>query len=180
MFRPPSYDHLLESFVPAGEQEQWVVLHTRPRCEKKLIQHAALQPAFLYVPTLRRAHNYGRRVREYDVPLFHGYVFAKIQREHRAWFRNNPYVANLLEVTREREFLLTLQSLAEALTAGLEMEVLPYLKAGKKIIVTGGPMKGLEAVIAEVKGGSRVLLHLELIQKTVAMEIDTAYIKAAE
>lgn len=167
-------------FAPAAPGEQWVVLHTRPRCEKKLRDHARLRNCRIYMPTLRRAHNYGKRVREYDVPLFSGYVFACIQKDDRSWFRGNPYVANVLEVLQEELFLRVLTSLAEALNTGVEVEILPYLQPGKKVLITGGPMKGLEAVVAEVKGKNRILLHLELIQQSVVMEIDSAYLKSAE
>lgn len=174
---PP--DHPLRMLAPAPTDMQWVVLHTRPRCEKKLVNHARLRSCRTYLPTIRRAHNYGKRVREYDVPLINGYVFACIQNEDRNWFRNNPYVANLLDVPDEALFLAPLRTMADALSRGLEVEVLPHLKPGKKILITGGPMKGLEAVISEIKGKNKVILHLELIQQSVALEIDTAWIKSA-
>lgn len=175
---PP--DHPLAILTPAPDHWQWVVLHTRPRCEKKLLHHARQKPCRTYLPTTRRAHNYGKRVREYDVPLLNGYVFACIPAEERVWFRNNPYVANLLEVPDESKFLAPLRAMADALTQGLEVEIIPYLKPGKTVKIIGGPMKGLEAVIAEIKGKNKVILQLELIQQSVALEIDTAWIKAAE
>jgi transcription antitermination factor NusG len=175
---PP--DHPLALLTPAPPDQRWVVLHTRPRCEKKLVHHARLRPCRTYLPTTRRAHNYGRRVREYDVPLINGYVFACVQNEDLTWFRNNPYVANLLEVPDEAQFLAPLRAMADALSRGLDMEVLPYLKPGKTIVIIGGPMKGLEAVIAEVKGKNKVILQLELIRQSVALEIDTAWIKSAD
>jgi transcriptional antiterminator RfaH len=175
---PP--DHPLVLLTPAPPEQRWVVLHTKPRCEKKLMQHARQKPCRTWIPTTRRAHHYGRRVREYDVPLINGYVFACVHNEDLGWFRNNPYVANLLEVPNEQQFLTPLRAMAEALSQGLEMEVLPYLKPGKTVVIRGGPMKGLEAVIAEIKGKNKVILQLELIQQSVALEIDTAWIKAAD
>jgi len=77
-------------------------------------------------------------------------------------------------------FLAPLRVMAEALCQGLEMEVLPYLKPGKTVIIRSGPMKGLEAVIAEIKGKNKVILQLELIQQSVALEIDTSWIKGTE
>jgi len=174
---PSEIDTLL---APAGPDEQWVVLHTRPRCEKKLRDHARLKECRIYLPTIRRAHNYGNRVRENEVPFFNGYVFACIRKDEKSWFRYNPYVANVLEVMKEPPFLGALRAVATALAQGLELEVLPFLQPGNKVLIIGGPMKGLEAVIADVKGKNKVLLHLELIQQSVVMEIDSAYLKSAE
>jgi len=176
----PSPSEISTLLQAAGPDEQWVVLHTRPRCEKKLGEHSRLKDCRFYLPTIRRAHNYGRRVREYDVPFFNGYVFACVQKNDKAWFRYNPYVANVLEVLKEEPFLRVLRGVATALSEGMELEILPYLQPGKKVLITGGPMKGLEAVIAEVKGQNKVLLNLELIQQSVIMEIDSAYLKSAE
>lgn len=175
---PP--DHPLALLTPAPPHHQWVVLHTRPRCEKKLVQHARQRPCRTWLPTTRRAHNYGKRVREFDVPLINGYVFACIDINDAVWFRNNPYVANLLTVPNEEEFLSPLRFMAEALVNGREIDVIPYLQPGKKILIIGGAMKGLEAVIAEIRGKNKVILHLELIQQSVALEIDASWIKGLD
>jgi len=169
-----------ELLQPAPAGWQWVVLHTKPRCEKKLQLMGRMKEAKSFLPTLRRVHNYGARVRNFDVPMFTGYLFSMIRSEDKSWFRQNPYVANLMEVAREESLLGPLRAIASSLAAGQELEVLDYLQAGKPVRITGGPMKGLEAVIAEVKGQNKVLLNLELIQQSVIMEIDSAYLKSAE
>ncbi len=180
MTEPAFPDDPLEFLRPSPEHLQWVVLHTKPRCEKKLVLHSRQKQARTYMPTVRRVHNYGKRVRHHDVPLFNGYVFAQIERADRAWFRQNPYVANLIEVMEEERMLASLRTVAEALRAEVPVEVLPFLQPGRTVKIIGGPMKGAEAVVAEIKGKNRVILHLELIQQSVAMEIDAAYLKAAD
>jgi transcription antitermination factor NusG len=122
-------------------------------------------------------HNYGGRHREYDIPMFTGYVFGRIFKEDRPWYRQNPNVANIIEVIHEKTFLPPLRAIAEALRSGLDLEVYPDLKPGRKVLITGGPMKGVEAEVLELKGHNKVVLHLELIQQSVAMEIDLAYLK---
>ena len=176
---PPS-DDPLEFLQPSPGGRQWVVLHTRPRCEKKLVRHSRQRDAIAWLPTVRRVHNYGKRVRHHDVPLFNGYVFAQIDTQDRDWFRGSPYTANLIEVRHEMRLLAPLRAVAEALRAEVPVEVLPFLQPGRTVKIIGGPMKGAEAVIAEIKGKHRVILHLELIQQSVAMEIDPAYLQAAD
>lgn len=170
----------LDILRPSPEGRMWVVLHTRPRCEKKLMVHARQRDAVTWLPVVRRVHNYGKRVRHYDVPLFGGYLFAQIDADDKAWFRGTPYTANLIEARDEEKLLAPLRAVAEALRAEVPVEVLPFLQPGKTVRIVGGPMKGTEAVVAEVKGQNRVILHLELLQQSVAMEIDPAYLKAAE
>lgn len=167
----------LDILTPSGEDQQWVVLHTKPRCEKKVLVLRAQRPADMFLPCLERVHNYGARERRYEVPMFTGYVFAKIRQEDRSWFRRNHHVANLIEVAHEARLLDPLRAVARALGEGTPMEVLPALRPGQRIRVTGGSMKGLEAEIMEIKGRNRIVIHVEMIQQSVALEIDPAYVK---
>jgi transcription antitermination factor NusG len=168
----------LDILTPATEGEQWVVLHSKPRCEKKVVALQALHPADMFLPCVKRAHNYGARVRTYEIPMFTGYVFAKLRDEDKSWYRQNHQVANLIEITDERKLLEPLRAIATALEAGAEMEVLPFLKPGQRIRVTGGSLKGLETEIIEIRGEKRIVIQVEMIQQSVALEMDPAYIKA--
>lgn len=163
---------------PAVEGMQWVTLHTKPRCEKKLQLLARTRDCQTFLPCIERVHNYGNRQREFSVPMFTGYLFACVRSEDLVWFRQNPHVANLIEVVGEAQFLEPLRAVADALEGGVPVEVLPYLQPGNPVRITGGPMKGLEAVVAEVKGDNKVVLQFEMIQQSVAMEIPVAYLKS--
>lgn len=172
-----NFSNPLDMLTPAGEGRQWVVLHTKPRCEKKVLVLRAQRPADMFLPCLERVHNYGARERRYEVPMFTGYVFAKIMREDQRWFRQNHNVANVIEVENEDRLLEPLRAIATALSAGTPMEVLPTLRPGQRIRVTGGSMKGLETDIVEINGENRIVIHVEMIQQSVALEIDPAYVK---
>lgn len=168
----------LDLLTPAPEGWEWKVIHTRPRCEKKVMSLPALKEAQLYLPCTMRAHTYGnRKERRFEVPLFTGYVFGKMPREHVPWYRNNANVANLIPVIHEEKFLAPLRALATALDAGLELEVFPTLKPGTRVKITAGPLKGLETEIHELSGTNRVIIQLELIQKSVAVEVEVQYLK---
>lgn len=167
----------LDFLHPAPEGWQWVVFHSRPRCEKKVEALQRQRPAKIFLPCVERIHQYGGRRRVNLVPMFTGYVFGMIQREDFRWFRQNVHVANILEVVDEKAFLPPLRAVAGALQAGLQLAVYPEMAPGRRVKIIGGPMKGLEAEVQEIKGVKSVVLRLELIQQTVAMEIDVAYLK---
>lgn len=169
-----------EVLVSAPEGQQWVVFHARPRCEKKIEALSRQRPARMYLPCVSRVHTYGGRIRTHQVPLFRGYVFGLIHREDRPWFRSNHYVANLLEVVDEGKLLDTLRAVDQALRAEMNVEVLPFLAVGRRVRVVGGPLKGLEAMIADIQGRSQVILALDLIQQTVSMAVDAAFLQPVD
>ena len=155
----------------------WVVLHTKPRCEKKVVGLGAIKEAEFYLPSTSRVHTYGTRERTYDLPLFPGYVFARMPANHIVWYRNNAHVANVIEVLDEEKFLAPLRSIAASLEAGLEVEVVAPIGPGTRVQVTGGPLKGLETDVHSLAGKNRIVLELEMIQKIVTVEVDVSYLK---
>jgi transcription antitermination factor NusG len=169
--------HLTDLLTPAPEGWQWVVLHAKPRCEKKVVSLTAIKEAECYLPCTTRVHTYGKRERKHEVPLFPGYVFGRMPSEHIPWYRANENVANVIPVLDEKKLLAPLQSIAASLEAGLELEVTAPLGPGTRVKVTAGPLKGLETEVHSISGSNRVVLELEMIQKIVTVEIDAAYLK---
>lgn len=167
----------LDSLTPAPDGWSWAVLHARPRCEKKLEALAPQKQAVFYLPCTRRAHQYGNRKRIYEVPLFTGYVFGKMPDEHLSWYRSNRYVANIIPVVDEEKLLTPLRAIATALSSGLDLEVHSDIRPGTRIRITAGPLKGLETEVQQIAGEDKVILHLEMIQKTVAVEIPLSDVK---
>jgi len=167
----------LDLLSPAPDGWVWTVLHTRPRCEKKVVALAPLKEAEFFLPCTTRVHEYGNRKRTYELPLFVGYVFGKMPKEHISWYRGNQYVANMIPVVHEEKFLAPLRTIASALASGLEMEVLPDMTPGAKVQITAGPLKGLETEIHEVAGDHKVIIQLEMIQKSVSIEVEVSHLK---
>lgn len=167
----------LDILTPAPEHWSWHVLHTKPRCEKKVLALSALKQAEFYLPSTQRAHEYGSRKRIYDVPLFTGYVFGRMPDEAISWYRGNQYVANIIPVVDEEKLLTPLRAIATALDSGLELDVLPDMIPGSRVKIIAGPLKGLETEIYELSGQNTVVIQLEMIQKSVAIEIELSHLK---
>ena len=141
----------LEEFLSQkGLDRKMCVLHTRPRCEKKLAAQCAQFDVPVYYPAEIRRHVYGGRVRESLVPLFSGYVFSFLPASREAWARQNQYVANVLKVAQEEELIHELLQVDKALASGAQVEVFTYLVEGRLVRVRSGPMKGLEGIVQSV------------------------------
>ena len=157
-----------------GEGQRWVVVHARPRCEKK-VQAAALRQGYVvYLPLHRRTHRYGARVRTFDNPLFPGYVFCLTDQDGVRWLSQNRYTANRLEVVDQQQLVHQLRQLQAALQSGLLTEAMPYLEAGRRVRVQAGPLRGLEGLIVRIKGQTRIVLNVDMIRESVSVEVDSA------
>jgi transcription antitermination factor NusG len=150
------------------------VIHTRPRCEKKAHDVATRQNLLAYLPLHRRTHRYGNRERTYDSPLFPGYVFCLADEEGRRWVAQNRYTANVLEVAHQQQLVDQLRQLQQALQAGQWVEALPFLETGRRVRVQAGPLRGLEGLIVRIKGQTRIVLNVDMIRESVAVEVDSS------
>ena len=83
----------------------WFVAHTRPRCEKKLVEYCEREKLSTTLPTYRAAHKYRGKTVVFQKPLFPGYVFLTILPEQRGKVHQNDSLANLLVVPDQDLFV---------------------------------------------------------------------------
>ena len=150
----------------------WFVAHTRPRCEKKLVQYCEQEELNVTLPTYRAVHKYRGRTVSFQKPLFPGYVFLRIAQEQRQTAFQSDYVANLLEVFDQDLFVRQLGDILNALETGLEIQVAPEIGAGKRVRIVRGPLRGIEGWVEKRYGMSTVLLHLDFINQAAAVKLD--------
>jgi transcription antitermination factor NusG len=157
----------------------WVVLHSRPRCEKKAVDFCERNGIESYLPLQRKAHRYGGRVRTFSSPLFPGYVFCVTDMEQKRLLRQNRNVANLLEVWDQQQLVSQLLQIRRALSVGDVVEVMPYLESGKIVRVKAGPFKGLEGIVVRIKSKAKVVINVDMIRQAVAVEVDSSFLAPA-
>jgi len=157
---------------PAGSA--WVVVHARPRCEKKVAEFARQLKCPCYLPLHTRHHRYGARERSFSSPLFAGYVFCMADDAARRMLRQNRHTANLLEVADQAQLVGQLRQVRAALESGQLVEVMPFLESGRRVRVVAGPLRGFEGIVVRVKGQTRIVLNVDMIREAVAVEVDSA------
>jgi len=167
----------LDALCDEARGEAWIVIHVRPKCEKKTVYICNEKQISTYMPTLRTTHTYGQRRRSFDKPLFSGYIFAVVNAQQWQYLRQNNYVANILEVTNQSKFVSQLSQIQKALSIGAVVEIQTFLEKGTRVRVTAGPFKGVEGVVCHVKGGARVIINIDMIQQSVAFEVDAALLE---
>ena len=58
------------------------------------------------------------------------------------------------------------------------LEPHPYLSAGRRVRMKSGPLAGMEGVLLRRKGSFRLVISIELIQRSVAVDADVADVEA--
>jgi len=149
----------------------WVVAHTRPRREKKLVEYCTRHGLAVTLPCYDSAHKYRGKTVVFRKPLFPGYVFLQLLPEHFSGVRQNDNVANLLEVFDQETFARQLQEILAALDSKLEVRLAPTIGEGTKVRIRSGPLQGVEGWVERRQGMSTVLLRLDFINQAAAVKI---------
>jgi transcription antitermination factor NusG len=158
----------------------WMVLHVKPRREKKMGEYCAWLGLEYYLPMRHMPRVYQRRKIDVEKPLFPGYVFVDCPEPQRNEVLMSNFVANVLDVVDQRKLLHELDQIRKALAVDPALGATNAFTRGKLVRVTRGPFQGLEGIIQVVKAGARVVLNVELIGRAVALEVDLDALESAE
>ena len=160
-------------------QSKWYVAYTRPRHEKFVARQMVGGGIECLLPVYRLDRRWKDRRKLLDLPLFPGYVFLQIALQERVRVLRVPGVVNLVSFNGKPAPLM--DSEVEVLRRGFSGDGVkphPFIKAGRRVRVSSGPMAGLEGILVRKKDRCRVVLSIELIQRAVCVEVDEAEVAA--
>lgn len=153
-------------------QPLWYCIHTRPRCEKKLLQYCQRENLDACLPCYRMAHKYRGKTAIFRKPLFPGYLFVQITADKRSLATQSDYAANLLEITDQDLFVRQLGEVLKALDTDLEIRLAPTIGEGHRVRIKSGPLRGVEGWVEKRYGMATVLLRLDFISQAAAVKLD--------
>ncbi|MBW2056231.1 MAG: KOW motif-containing protein [Deltaproteobacteria bacterium] len=152
--------------------ELWWVAHTKSRREKALAVLLERQRIGYFLPLMKKRYRSSGRARISIVPMFSGYAFFKGSRLDRYHALKTGHVANVLEVSDQQQLVRELKQIQKAICLDAPVEPFPFVKQGNRVRVVDGPFMGLEGVIERRKRSDRLILSVDTIRRSVALEID--------
>ncbi len=163
--------------APSEPQRNWFTIYTVPHHEKRIGEHLAQRQIEYFLPlyhTQRRWRN-GLTV-DLELPLFPSYVFVHTgsQRE-RVRVLEVPGVLFMVGGTGRKPIPLPENEINQ-LRAELHLrraEPCPLLLVGQRVRIRAGALAGMEGILERRKNGIRVVLTLELIHQSIAVEVNS-------
>jgi transcription antitermination factor NusG len=153
----------------------WFAVYTTARHEKRVAEHLSYRQIEHYLPLYRAERKWkdGSRV-TLDLPLFPGYIFVHIPRSDRVRVLSVPGALAVVGGTGRKPAPLP-DAAIEALRGGLgqcEAEPHPLLTVGQRVFIRRGAFAGMAGIVVKKKNGVRVVLTLEQIMQSIAVEVD--------
>ena len=158
----------------------WRVLYLHPRCEKKMAEYCKFHKLECYLPLRRQTRIYQRRKVTFENPVFPGYLFASFDWEGRLALLKSNNIVRVLEPLDEQQLLFELDQIRKALAVDPTLVPCSSLTKGRSVRILSGPFMGIEGVVAELKGTTKVRLNVEMIGQAVAVEVDKDFLELVD
>lgn len=164
---------LLGNMAAYGEP-RWFAAYVTARHEKQVATQLKNRGIQHFLPVYRSIRRWKDRRKELELPLFPSYVFVNIAMKDRLQVQCVPSVVQFVsfhgmpaEIPGQE-----IEMLQNGLSRTGCAEPHPFLKIGRRVRVLSGGMKGIEGILVRMKDKCRVVITIELIQRSVAMEVD--------
>jgi transcription antitermination factor NusG len=169
---PVAESHHGQAASPAN-QAHWYAVYTWARHEKAVTSHFEQRSIEHFLPLYASVRTWNKRVTKIQLPLFPGYVFVRTGPSDHARPLQVPgvvrYVGNRAAVRIPDDEISGLQ---QVLQSGKPVAPHPYLAPGSTVRIAQGALAGLRGVIERVKSNYVFIVSIEMIQRSVAVEID--------
>lgn len=156
----------------------WYALQVRSRKEGYIASQIQGQGFECLLPTYKSIRKWSDRVKELEQPLFPGYLFCRFDFQNRRPVITTPGVLQIVGFGRTATPVADeeIRALQLAVSSGMPKQPWPYLEVGQRVQVVYGNLTGLEGILVNIKGNHRVVLSVALLQRSVAMEVETSWL----
>lgn len=162
----------------AGDNDlpRWYAAYTCARHEKCVARHLEVRGIDFFLPLYRSLRRWKDRRKMIDLALFPGYVFVKMPLENRFRILGLPGMVRLVSFDGKPAALpeQEIETLRNSLNQQVYAEPHPYLQVGRRVRVEHGPLTGLQGFLVRKKDKCRLVISLDLIQRSIAAEVDAA------
>ena len=164
-----------------NQQWPWFALLVRASREKSarlLLENVGYE---CFLPISKYMRRWSDRMKEVEVPLFPGYLFCRMNPNDRLPVLMTPGVIQIVGTGKtpipvEEQEIAAIQRVEKS---GLSTMPWPYLQVGHVARIEEGPLRGMTGIVIRIKSGLKLVLSVNLLQRSIAVEIDRSWIGAA-
>jgi transcriptional antiterminator RfaH len=161
------------------QDNPWRVIYTRGRFEKKVAAQLKERNIVIYLPLVKKLHQWSDRKKWIETPLFPNYLFlradeimlyeiVKIPGIVRSLY--NAGIPVMISENRMKDIIRLVENSEHP-----EVEY-DTMQIGSKVCIKSGPLRGMEGKLIQRKGKYKFSVELEAIHASVLIEIDLKHV----
>jgi transcription antitermination factor NusG len=170
---------LARSTTPEVMPHGWYAAYTRHQHEKSASQMLEQKGLEVLLPLYRVAHRWKDRAVVVHLPLFPCYLFVRASLDTRAHILRTPGIVQLVGTTGAPVQIpdAQIEGVRSVVRGPAPFEPHPYLHCGDRVVVLAGPLAGVEGILSRFKTNYRVVLSIDLLRQSVAVELDLSLVE---
>lgn len=159
----------------------WWAIYTRHQHEKVVADMLFAKKFEVFLPVYESVRRWKDRKKLISLPLFPCYVFVKGGLDRKLQVVTTPGVHMILN-RGERVATIPeaeIQAIKKAVEGQYRVEPHPFLKCGERVRVVKGALEGVEGILLRKRNWCRLVLSVEMLSQSVAVEVDSSDVEAA-
>jgi transcription termination/antitermination protein NusG len=163
----------------------WHALFTRSHCEQLVCDQLTAKGFHLFLPRISVWSQRAGKRHLISIPMFPGYLFLRHAIDKASYIdvRKARGLVRVLGECWDKPSVIPdaeIEAIQTTLNACLPIMPHPYLREGQRVRITQGSLRGVEGILVQSKPGKGLLiLSVELLQRSVAVEVDCSIVTAA-
>jgi transcription antitermination factor NusG len=153
---------------------EWYAVYTKHQHEKTAANYLASNDFEVLLPLYRASHRGRGRATDVFLPVFPCYLFIRASLSRRTDILKTPGVFWLLENSGRACSVpeADMEAVRKIAESPRLVEPHEYLKLGDIVRIREGSLSGITGILTRVKNRYRVVLTIELLKKSVSVEVD--------
>lgn len=153
---------------------EWYALFTRYQHEKPVAFALSNKGYDVFLPLYSSVRRWQDRDKQLWLPLFPSYVFLHGGLERQLQILTTPGVIHIVGCAGRPAVVPRhqLNAVRQMIESQMRVESHPYLLCGDRVRVKTGALMGLEGILTRKKGIARLVVSMEMLGRSAAVEID--------
>jgi transcription antitermination factor NusG len=159
------------------EHLPWFALYVKPRHEKNVAVVLQGKGYDAFLPTYNHRVKYNKI---FELPLFPGYVFCRIELSNRLPVMTTPGVFSIVGNGLEPEPICEheIEGVRRMLDSGFVPIPWPYVSPGQEVFLDSGPLRGVQGVVVDASNGKWLVVSVNLLRRSVAVKVQREFLSA--
>jgi transcription elongation factor/antiterminator RfaH len=159
--------------------KNWIAIYTKPRHEQVVVNELNKKNINSYCPMFKERRQWSDRKKWVHFPLFRSYVFANIELKESIYVLQTIGVTSIVKFQKKVSIIpdQVIKNIKNIIESDFKVEKADFFIKGDEVIVTRGPLKGLDGIVLDKKGDSKIIMKIEAIKQALSVEITSDQLK---
>jgi len=159
--------------------KKWIAVYTKSRHEQIVINELSKKDIESFCPMFKERRQWSDRKKWVHFPLFRSYVFARIHLKENIFVLQTIGVNKIVKFQNKISIIpdQVINDIKNIVDGGYKIQQVDYFIKGDEVSVISGPLKGVNGIIQDLKGDSRLIMKVEAIRQAFSVEISSEQLK---